>query len=170
MMLSPNQQKWLKVFHLIFGSLWFSSIVTMTAITVLAGGLTDGGEFYMLNVVYHFIDFKILTPAAIGTFSTGLIYSLFTKWGFFKHGWLVYKWIVTLGLVLIGTFYLGPMTTEMVDISKELGIAAQGNEEFLLRWQIGLWAGFINAALLLIAFIVSTLKPWKNIRKLSNRT
>jgi uncharacterized membrane protein len=165
MVLSSKQQKWLKVFHLIFGSLWFSSIITMTAITVLANGLTDSGEFYMLNVVYHFIDFKILTPAAIGTFATGLIYSLFTNWGFFKHGWLVYKWIVTLGLILVGTFYLGPMTTEMVDISKELGLAALRNEGFLTRWQIGLGAGVINCALLFIAFIVSTLKPWKNKRK-----
>lgn len=170
MTLSPNHQKLLKIVHLIFVSVWFSSIITMTAMTSLAGSLTDDGEFYMLNVVYHFIDFKILTPAAIGTFLTGLIYSLFTNWGFFKHGWLVYKWIVTLTLIVTGTFYLGPMTTEMVDISNKLRLAALGNEDFLSRWEIGLWAGFINAALLLIAFIVSTLKPWKNIRKLSNRT
>jgi hypothetical protein len=165
MILSLNQQKWLKVFHLIFGGLWLSSIITMTAMTLLANGLTDGGEFYMLNVIYHFIDFNILTPAAMGTFLTGLIYSLFTKWGFFKHGWLIYKWIVTLGLILVGTFYLGPMTTEMLDIAKELRLAALGNGEFLSRWHIGLWAGGINATLLIIAVAVSTLKPWKNLRK-----
>lgn len=165
MTLSSQHQKLLKVFHLVFVSLWFSSVITMTAITVLSDGLTNGDEFYMLNAIYHFIDFKILTPGAIGTFLTGLIYALFTKWGFFRHGWLIYKWIVTLALILIGTFYLGPMTTEMVDISNELRLAALTNQDFLSRWQIGLWAVFINGTLLLIAFIVSTLKPWKNTRK-----
>lgn len=164
MTLSSNQQKILKVVHLLCVSVWFSSILIMTGMTVLADGLSDDGEFFMLNVIYHFIDFKILTPAAIGTFLTGLIYALFTRWGFFKHGWLIYKWIVTLALIVLGTFYLGPMTTEMVDIAAELKLAALNNEEFLSRWQLCLWAGFINGALLISAFIVSTLKPWKNIR------
>lgn len=151
-MLSPNQQKWLKIFLLIFGSLWLSSIITMTAITFLADGLTGGGEFYMLNVIYHFIDFKILTPAAIGTFITGLIYSSFTKWGFFKHGWLIYKWAVALGLILVGTFYLGPMVTDMVGLSKELGLAALGDEEFLSRWQkaFGLESSMLHCFSLLL--------------------
>lgn len=165
MILSANNQKILKIIHLLFASIWFSSILTMTTITILADGLTDGGEFYMLINIYHFIDFIILTPAAVGVLVTGFVYSIFTRWGFFKHGWLIYKWITTIILVAAGTFYLGPMTTEMLNISEELRITALGNEEFLSRWQIGFWAGVINTAMLLIAFILSTLKPWKNIKK-----
>ncbi len=165
MTLSVNQQKVLKIFHLLFASLWFASVVTMTSLTALVNGLDNGDQFYMLTRIYHFIDFKILTPAAIGTLLTGLTYSLLTKWGFFKHGWLVYKWILTVALILIGTFYLGPMTDKIVGLSSELRLVALSNELFLSKWNIALWAGWINGLLLLIAFVVSTLKPWKNIRK-----
>ncbi len=165
MQLSPNGQKCLKIIHLLLVSIWFTSIVIMTAIAFLAKGLKDGGEFYMLNYIYHFIDFKILTPAAIGTFITGLVYSIFTKWGFFKHGWIIYKWFVTLALILIGTFYLGPMTAEMLNISHELKLKALENAEYLSKFEIGLWAGFINSFLLILAFIFSTLKPWKNLKR-----
>jgi hypothetical protein len=163
--LSSNQQKYLKSFHIVFGGIWLSSIIIMTAITILVRGLSDGGELYMLVAVYEFIDFKILTPAATGTLLTGLIYSMFTKWGFFKHGWLIYKWVATLGLVLIGTFYLGPMTEAMADIVNALRLGALENLDFQHKWNIALWAGFINSALLLIAVFFSTLKPWGNLKK-----
>lgn len=68
-------------------------------------------------------------------------------------------------MILISIRYFGPMTTEMRDISNDLRLGALVNEEFLSRWKIALWAGVINGALLFITFVVSTLKPWKNIRK-----
>jgi hypothetical protein len=78
----------------------------------------------MYNLAYHFIDMFILTLAAILTLLTGLIYSQFTKWGFFRHGWIVYKWIVTLLIIFTGTFYLGPMVTKLLEISDVKRIAA----------------------------------------------
>jgi hypothetical protein len=136
----------------------------MTAITVLANGLSDGGEFYMLLTVYAFIDFKILTPAATCTLITGLIYSIFTKWGFFKHGWLIYKWLVTLVIVITGTVYLGPWTEVMVDIADSLRLGALENHDFQSKWNISLWAGFINGTLLLIAVFFSIFKPWSGLK------
>ncbi len=88
----------------------------LLVIPIIARYIGTGEELYMYNLMYHFIDMYILTPAAIATLLTGLIYSLFTKWGFFKHGWLVYKWLVTLAIIILGTFYLGPMTTKMLAI------------------------------------------------------
>jgi hypothetical protein len=137
----------------------------MTAITHLAQNINEDAAFAMLNTIYHFIDFKILTPAAIGTFITGLIYSLFTKWGFFKHGWIIYKWIITLALILIGTFYLGPITNDLVHLSTKLGIAALNNKEFITIWNICFWAGIINSLLLLSVFLLSILKPRKKLNK-----
>ena len=73
---------------------------------VLSDRITKGDELYMFNYLYHFIDMYFVSVGASITFLTGLIYSVFTPWGFCRHGWLVYKWIVTVFIIVIGTFYL----------------------------------------------------------------
>ena len=104
--LTISQQRLLKAIHLISVSLWLSSVVTLMLLPIISKKITLGGEIYMYNLTYHFIDMFILTPAAILTLLTGLIYSIFTKWGFFRHGWIIYKWIATLAIIIAGTFTL----------------------------------------------------------------
>ena len=89
--LTVSQRKFLKAIHLISVSLWLSSVVILMLLPIIYRNIALGDELYMYNLAYHFIDMFILTPAAILTLLTGLTYSLFTKWGFFRHGWIVYK-------------------------------------------------------------------------------
>lgn len=163
--MTVSQQKILKVFHLIFASMWLSCVILITILPVISKKLTTGDELYMYTVIYHFIDMFVLTPAAVATLLTGLIYSIFTKWGFIKHGWIVYKWIVTLLLVIIGTFYLGPMVTKLLEIADVKRVAALQDQYYQQGGYIGIWAGIINSSLLIIAVIFSVYKPWKNIKK-----
>ena len=163
--LTPFHQKLLKVIHLISASIWLSSVVTLMLLPNISKKITLGDEIFMYNLAYHFIDMFILTPAAILTFLTGLIYSLFTKWGFFRHGWIVYKWVVTLLIIITGTFYLGPMVTKLLGISDVKRIVALQDQYYIQGESIGLYAAIINSLLLIIAVFVSVFKPWKNIRK-----
>jgi len=163
--LTISHQKLLKVIHLISVSIWLSSVVTLMLIPIISKKITLGGEIYMYNLAYHFIDMFILTPAAILTLLTGLIYSLFTKWGFFRHGWVIYKWIVTLLIIITGTFYLGPMVTKLLEIADIKRIAALQDQFYTQGEVIGLYAAIVNSSLLIIAVIFSVYKPWKNIRK-----
>lgn len=163
--LTISHQKLLKAVHLISVSLWLSSVVTLMLLPIISKKLTLGDEIYMYNLAYHFIDMFILTPAAILTLLTGLIYSLFTKWGFFRHGWIVYKWIVTLVIIITGTFYLGPMVTKLLEISDVKRIAALQDPYYMQGETIGLIAAIINSSVLIIAVFFSVYKPWKNIRK-----
>lgn len=145
--------------------MWLSCVILITILPVISKKLTTGDELYMYTVIYHFIDMFVLTPAAVATLLTGLIYSIFTKWGFIKHGWIVYKWIVTLLLVIIGTFYLGPMVTKLLEIADVKRVAALQDQYYQQGGYIGIWAGIINSSLLIIAVIFSVYKPWKNIKK-----
>lgn len=163
--LTISHQKLLKSVHLIAVSIWLSSVITLMLLPIISKKLSSGDEVYMYNLAYHFIDMAILTPAAIITLITGLIYSLFTKWGFFRHGWLVYKWIVTLVIIITGTVYLGPMVTNLLEISDVKRIGALQDQYYLRGQLIGLLAAIINSSLLTIAVIFSVYKPWKNIRK-----
>jgi len=163
--LNRSQQRMLKTVHLISAALWLSGVTVMACMPLLSQEITVGEALYIYDRIYHFIDMKLVTPAAVLTLATGLVYSIFTGWGFFKHGWLVYKWIVTLVLVLAGTFYLGPMVTKMLGISHIQGMAALEDHYYRTGLVTGLWAAIANAVLLVSAVVVSVYKPLRNIRK-----
>ena len=159
--MSRSQQNMLKSVHLIAAGLWLSSVIIIAMMPHVSRDITSGDALYMYNQIFHFIDMKILTPAAIVTLITGLLYSLFTRWGFFKHGWLIYKWMVTLAIILSGTFYLGPMVTQSLEISDLTRMAALRDPVYLHNATVGAWASVINTFLLGLAVVFSVYKPWK---------
>lgn len=163
--LTVPQQKFLKGAHLISAGLWLSCVIVLALLPVISSRLVSGDEIYLYSLVYHFIDMFILTPAAIFTLLTGLVYSLFTKWGFFRHGWLIYKWVVTVLIIVIGTFYLGPMVERLLEIADTKRAAALQDQYYLHGQSVGIYAAIINSTLLTLAVFISVYKPWKNIRK-----
>lgn len=160
-----SSQKWLKGIHLVVAGLWLSCVIMLLALPLAARKVTGGDELYMYSHLYHFIDMYVLTPAAIATLLTGLVFSLFTKWGFFRHGWLVYKWIATLAIILAGIFYLGPMVTKLLGIAEAKRAAVLTDQYYIHGSTVGLWAATINTVLLVVAVFFSVFKPWKNIRR-----
>lgn len=167
--INRSQQNLLKVLHIISASVWLTGVVILALMPFISKKITLGDELYMYNLIYHFIDIKVLTPAAIFTLITGLIFSVFTKWGFFKHGWLIYKWGITAVIILTGTFYLGPMVTNMLSITDIKRIVSLKDPYYQMGTAVGLWASIVNTILLIIAVVVSVYKPWKNIKKSSLR-
>lgn len=162
--LSISQQKLLKSIHLVTAGIWMTCILLLALLPLLSKDIIDGEALYMYNRVYHFVDIMIVSPAAFFTLLTGLLYSLFTHWGFFKHGWLIYKWIITLGLITTGTFYLGPMVKESLAIVEVKKIAALADPSYIDAFSLSVWVAPFNATLLVLAFIVSVYKPWKKIK------
>jgi len=96
---------WLKGAHLIFVCLWVGGAL---GVMVIQNGGGAGEALFGRDVAARLVDDFVVIPGAMGSLLTGLIYSLFTPWGFFKHRWVAVKWFITLYGVLFGTFFLGP--------------------------------------------------------------
>ena len=92
---SAKGQRWLKCFHLFFVCLWVAGVVAI-ALMIYIMKATNGMELYGIDISKKFIDDFIIIPGAIGTFLTGVLYAIFTKWGWFKHTWITVKWAITL--------------------------------------------------------------------------
>ena len=163
--LNNNQQKLLKFVHILSAAIWTTGVLLLCVLPLAWANINNGDQLYMFNAIYRFIDINVLSPAAVITLLTGLIYSLFTNWGFFKHGWLVYKWVVTILLILIGTFYLGPIATAMRDITAVKYLDALNDATYVHNRSVSIWAAPINGLLLIGSYFVSVYKPWKNIKK-----
>ena len=158
--------KWLKGFHLIAVCCWIGGGIALVLLYFLKTGVTDGSVLYGINKSIHFVDMAIIViPGAFGCLITGLIYGIFTKYGFFRHGWMIFKWVVTVGAIVFGTFYLGPWETEMMNISSQLGIASLEDPAYLYNQRMNIIFGALQVLLLLITLFVSIFKPWKRKNK-----
>lgn len=153
-------QKWLKGFHIFFGCLWAGAAVCLV-LTQAGISATDGKMLYGIDVTRKFIDDFIIIPGAIGSLATGLIYSIFTNWGFFKHNWITVKWIINIGGVIFGTFWLGPWLNGCPPISKELGMKALSDPTYIHNMTMNKWFGTAQALTIILAVFISVLKPWK---------
>ncbi|NTU68308.1 MAG: hypothetical protein HGB02_05440 [Chlorobiaceae bacterium] len=160
--LSPNGLRWLKGFHLLAASCWIGGALCLITLYFLKSGVADGGELYGINRSIHHVDMNIVVlPGAIGSLLTGLCYSIFSHWGFFRHRWLTVKWIATLSAILFGTFFLGPWETAMMDISGKLGLAALQDTTYLDSQFLNLAFGSLQVSVLAILLFISIFKPWK---------
>jgi len=162
--MSEKKEKILKIVHIVAMSVWFSSLFIMFIIGLTIPNLKSSDTFYYAHYINSIIDFRILTPAAILTFLTGLIYGLFTKWKVKENKWLKIKVIITVFLILIGTFWLGPTLADMSLAAEKEGIALLANESYLTNLNITTWFSAMNAIILFFAIAISTLKPGNTVK------
>jgi hypothetical protein len=103
----------------------------------------------------------IVIPGAFGCLITGLVFSIFSNWGFFKHNWIIFKWIITVSAILFGTFFLGPWETAMMEISGVLGMESLKDPAYLYSQKMNLIWGGLQTSLLMVTVFISIFKPWK---------
>ena len=158
--LNAKAQKWLKGFHIFFASLWVGAAVSITAMIFVLKA-NHGMQLYGINQAINFIDIYIIIPGNTGIVITGILYSAFTSWGWFKHPWITVKWIIAIYGMLFGIIWLGPWAESLEYISKVEGLEALTNNNYQQNLHNLYWWGSFQAATIIFASFISTLKPWK---------
>ena len=158
--MSARGQKWLKSFHVFCGCLWVGAAVSLNMGNLFLRP-SDGMELYGAALVLKFIDDFIIIPGALGSLLTGLIYSVWTNWGWFKHRWIAVKWFINVGGVLFGTFFLGPWLNSLPPLAREKGLAVLIDPVFVQNRNNLLIYGTVQMLTLIFALFISILKPWK---------
>jgi uncharacterized membrane protein len=157
---------WLKGFHLIAVSCWLGGAVALMLLYFLKIGVGDGGVLFGINQSIHHVDMSVVViPGALGCLLTGLIYSSFSNWGFFKHNWLIFKWVVAVVAILFGTFFLGPWETRMMEISGDLRMSALTDPDYLYNQKMNFIFGLIQCLVIMVTLFISIFKPWKKKKR-----
>lgn len=164
--LKPQGVKILKMFHITFAFGWLiGGLALCLLLFVTHPG--SGDELYMRSRILQIIDDWFIIIGAVGAFVTGLIYSIWTNWGFFKHRWITFKWVMIVLQTLAGTFLLGPRINDNVAIADRLRDAALTDPTFLENIRVSQILGSIQMALVLVVVVVSVQKPWKKKQRLA---
>lgn len=154
--MTPKLRKFALTTHLTFSVGLLGSIATFLALAIV--GLT-AQEAQLVRAAYLAMDLTtrlVIVPLALGSLATGLIQSLGTSWGLFRHYWVLAKFLLTafatvillIKVELIG--YAAHLATETILPRADLRAVGR---ELMIHATGGL-------LVLLAPAVLSVYKPW----------
>lgn len=158
-MLGARGQKWLKGLHVTLVAFSVGAILSMLVLLLIKQNFKAEENLFPIDLsIFHLFNF--LEYSFYGIILTGLVYSLFTKWGFFKHHWITVKWAVVLLLFVFTWVWIGPVTTGMVALA-DGGFRLPGTlSEYLDYSSKGRLYSSIECLVFVFILFISVLKPW----------
>lgn len=104
--MTPGVRKLTLTLHITFSVGWLGSVAGFLALSI--AGLTSHdaevmrGAYLAMNLLGPFV----IVPFAFASLLTGLVVSLGTKWGLFRHYWIVAKFLINSIAVVILLLHL----------------------------------------------------------------
>ncbi|WP_291860421.1 hypothetical protein [Marinilabilia sp.] len=151
--------KILKMVHLFLVVMWIGGATSLLLVLFFVYPET-GDELFMKSRIIQVIDDFIIIPGAMGNLLIGIVYGVWSGFGFFKHYWITVKWVLTVAQILFGTFFLGPWVNGNVKLANTLREQAFANEVFQYNFQQSAFGGTVQLFLLLVMLVISVQKPW----------
>ncbi|MFQ5825654.1 MAG: FMN-binding protein [bacterium] len=159
-MLGVKGRRVLLSVHLLLNSIWIGGLVAILLANSLKEGISNGDHLYAMNRTIFKIHDTVLINTAFGVITTGFLFSLFTKWGFFKFHWVTIKWLSIAILFLLITFYMGPSINGIAAISDVERSQALTNPLYLQYERESTIFTWIQLVILSFVIVTSVFKPW----------
>lgn len=93
--MSPAIRRIAFTFHVLMSIGWCGAVIAYLALAVAA--LTSARPLTVRSawVAMETVGWRAILPLALGAFASGLLMSLGTKWGLFRHYWVIFKLVLT---------------------------------------------------------------------------
>lgn len=163
--LSLRKKQLLVAIHVIAVALWFGGTVGMFVLGLYLKHAVGGEQLYFTLQSMHIIDESLLKYPALLTLLTGILLSVWTQWGLFKHYWILVKFVLTLVTILIGIFFLNNWLADLTISAADLGDSALQDQAFQNTWFSMLVTSGFNLICLVTMTFVTYLKPFGKIKR-----
>ena len=155
MTMSPGVRKFALTGHVVLSVGWLGSVVCFLVLAIV--GLTNEDT---LTVRAAYLSMELITrfvivPLCLVSLFTGLVQSLGTPWGLFRHYWVIAKLLLTLFATLLLLLHTRPISY-MADVARETVLSRSDLRP--LRIQLVADAG-AALAVLLVTTLLSVYKP-----------
>lgn len=146
--------------HLLLNSVWVGGLAVILFLNATKGPVISADHLSAVNQTLFRIHDVVVMNIGFGVVVTGLLFSLFTKWGFFDFYWVIVKWLGLVGVFLLITFLLAPVVNGMAALSDVHGLQALTNPAYLEYERQTTLVSALLLALLALIIGVSVFKPW----------
>ncbi len=155
MTMTPGIRKLSLTAHVTFSVGWLGAVASFLALAI--AGLTSEKE-QMVRAAYLAMELTtwfIIIPLSIASPLSGLVQSLGTQWGLFRHYWVLIKFLITIPATIILLVHLRPIGHMARAVAEK---TLTDGELAGLRMQLVADAG-AALVVLLVATTLSVYKP-----------
>ena len=142
--------------HVTFSVGWLGAVVAYLALAIAGLISRDVPTVRAAYLSMELIGWFVIVPFAFAALLTGLVQSLGTQWGLFRHYWILAKFLLTTGATIV-------LLRHMQAVSRMANIAAEttfpSTDFRALRIQLVVHAAG-GLLVLLAATALSVYKPW----------
>ncbi|MDP9478689.1 MAG: DUF2269 domain-containing protein [Actinomycetota bacterium] len=125
MTMTPRLRKFALTAHVISSVGWLGAVVASLALAVAGLTSQDARMVRAAYIAMNSIGESVLVPLALASLLTGLVQSLGTKWGLFRHYWVLIKLLINVFATIVLLLYmqtLGYLAGLAADPSADLGV------------------------------------------------
>jgi len=105
--MSPRIRKFALTAHLTSSVGWLGAVAVFLALAVVGLTSRDARTVRGVYLVMEPTAWLILVPLSFASLLTGVVMSLGTAWGLFRHYWVLFKLLLTVFATIILLIYMG---------------------------------------------------------------
>lgn len=108
--MNPGLRKAMLTVHIVVSVGWIGAVAAYLALDLTVATSQDTQALRASYIAMERITSWAIVPLAYATLATGLVVSLGTKWGLFRHYWVIISLLLTLfafGVLLVETQTIG---------------------------------------------------------------
>jgi hypothetical protein len=116
--LTPRLRKLALTAHVAASVGWLGAVAAFLALGVVALTSDDPETVRAAYLVMEPAGWLVLVPLAFASLLTGLVQSLGTTWGLFRHYWVVFKLVINLFATIVLLLYMETFSS-MADLAAD---------------------------------------------------
>ena len=111
MLLAPPARKLALTVHVVASVGWLGAVATSLAVSLIGMTSDDLSSVRAAYLVLEDVGWYVLVPMSLASLGTGLVSSLGTTWGLFRHYWVVAKLVINLIATAVLIMYMGTLAS-----------------------------------------------------------
>ncbi|WP_026702757.1 hypothetical protein [Salibacterium aidingense] len=160
MKLSITPRRWLLSLHLLFVAILFGTMVVFLVLSITAAATQDETILKGAYTSMYVLATSSVRASAIGSVVTGVLLSVWTRWGLFRFYWIIFKEILTVASIGLAFIGMSVWTIQTFSIASAEGLHALDSPVFITN-RLQLFIGIIlQIGSLGAMIVVSVFKPW----------
>lgn len=150
--MSPPVRKLALTAHLVSSLGWLGAALAYVGLGIAAVGGRDVATVRAAWTAMELVGWYVIVPLALAAPATGLVMSLGTGWGLFRHYWVLISFVLTL-------FATGVTVVHMPDVSALAALAREAEGAELARLGGDLFHPGVGVLVLLVITVLNVYKP-----------
>jgi hypothetical protein len=152
MTMPPGLRTFALTLHVTFSVGWLGAVVAYLALAVAAVTRQDALTVRAAWIAMELIGWFAIVPLSVASLLSGLVQSLGTPWGLFRHYWVLFKLLLTVVATIV-------LLLHMPTVSFLAGVAAATDKAHLGGLASQLFHAGGGLLVLLVITTLSVVKP-----------